>query len=595
MEKGKNEHRKSYIKRSIWLFLFIFLSYVFLICRVVIIQAVNPEYYLKKSEINLTSKRFLPAKRGDIEDRKGNKLAVTIPLKKICTNPYYLNDRGKVLEILSRYTNLSAQELEKKLERKNRYVVLARLVPAEVAEKIRLEARENMLWLEDDFLRVYPNGRLASHILGFVVPTNESGYFEYEGKEGAEYYYNDLLKGTPGYIEAQFYSSLSAIVPGTIKKKVEAKDGKNLVLTIDKELQYFVEKQVKEAVKEQEAKAGCAIVMDSKTGEIYAMASYPDFDPNRYNMVEDASYYINRCYRAVYEPGSTFKTITLAAAINEGLIGPNTVLYLPEKVKIGKYVIKEAHARPAGSYTVRKILQESMNIGAVRIAEMLGPERFYEYVSCFGFGEKTGLDLSGEQKGKVLPPEEWKKTTLATMSFGQGISCTPIQVLVATNVFANNGYYVKPHIFKYAYDSETGSTQYWPAEKPVKIVSDKTVQIMKEMLEEVVEKGTGQKARVAGYTVAGKTGTAQVPGKSGYERGRYVSSFVGFLPASSPKLTIIVVVYEPRKAHYGGTVAAPVFARIAEFSVRHFRIPPDSSVDNPGLNERENSAVVTGD
>ncbi|MCX7831642.1 MAG: penicillin-binding protein 2 [Actinobacteria bacterium] len=596
MDKKRYDKKNNYIKRSFWIFLSILLSFIFLIYRVVVIQAINPKYFIKKSEIDLTQKKPIPAKRGDIEDTNGNKLAVTIPVKRICTNPYYLKDKERVARIIAKYLKIDYEKVKDIFEKNsNKYVVLARNVSIDTAEKIVREARENMLWMEDDFIRIYPNGTLASHVIGFVVPSAENGYLELVGKEGAEYYFNDLLKGTPGYIEAQFYSNVGAIVPETIKKKQEAKDGKNLVLTIDKEIQFFVEQALKEAIKEQEAKGACAMVINSKTGEIYAMASLPDFDPNSHGKVDDISYYINKCYRAVYEPGSTFKTITIAAAINEQLISPQTIMYLPEKLKIGRYTIKEAHHRPAGSYNVIQILQESMNIGAVKIAEKLGPERFYEYVTCFGFGRKTGLDLSGEQVGRVLPTDQWKKTTLATMSFGQGISCTPLQMLMATNVFANNGYYVEPHIFKYSYDPETGSQQFRTESKQTKIVSDKTVEIMKKMLEEVVNNGTGQKAKVYGYRVAGKTGTAQVPGKTGYQRGKYISSFVGFLPVSDPRLTIMVVVYEPKKAHYGGTVAAPVFSRIAEFCVKYLKVPPDKSEKEIDSEKTPAGKDVTGD
>lgn len=596
MDKKRHGKKNNHIKRCFWIFLFLSLCYIFLIYRVVLIQAINPEYFIKKSEINLIQRKPIPARRGDIEDANGNKLAITIPVKRICTNPYYLKNDERVARIIAKYSKVDYKQLRSILEKnENRYVVLTRNVSIDTAERILNEAKENMLWVEDDFLRIYPNRTLASHIIGFVVPSAENGYLELEGKEGAEYYYNDLLRGTPGYIEAQFYSNVGAIVPETIKKKQEAKDGKNLVLTIIKEIQFFVEQALKDVVKEQEAKGACAMVINSKTGEIYAMASYPDFDPNYHSKVSDVNNYINKCYRAVYEPGSTFKTITIAAAINEQLIDPHTIIYLPEKIKIGKYTIKEAHHRPAGCYTVMQILQESMNIGAVKIAEKLGPERFYEYVTCFGFGHKTGLDLSGEQVGRVLPTEEWKKTTLATMSFGQGIACTPIQVLMATNVFANNGYYVEPHIFKYSYDPETGSQQFRTDGKRIKILSDQTVEIMKKMLEEVVNKGTGKKAKVYGYRVAGKTGTAQVPGKKGYQRGKYISSFVGFLPVSDPRLTIMVVVYEPKKAHYGGTVAAPVFSRIAEFCVKYLKIPPDKTENEIDSEKTEPENGLTGD
>jgi len=591
--KANKPHGKaSYKKRALLLFLLAFCGFLLLIIKTIVVQAINPDYYIKKAQLSLTQKMALPARRGDIEDRNGNKLAITDPLKKICVRSDWIKDKHRVAKIVSRYLNIDENEVLKKLMQDKGYLVIAEKVEPGIAEKIKAESEERFLWIEDDFIRVYPYHNLASHVIGFVGKLVNPETGQYEGREGVEYYYNDLLQGTPGYIVAQFFSKNNAIVPYTVVKKKEPKDGMNLVLTIDKEIQYFVQTSLRKVVKEQEATAACAIVMDSKNGEILAMASYPDFDPNYYYKTVSDNNLLNRCYRAVYEPGSTFKTITVAAAINEGLIGPNTVFYLPEKIKIGRYTIREAHHRAEGSYTVAEILKESMNIGAVKISEKLGPQKFYEYIVSFGFGSKTGLDLNGEQGGKVLSPEDWKKTTMATMSFGQGIACTPLQVLVATNVFANNGYYVKPHIFKYAYDSETGAGQTWQGQKPVKIISEKTAQIMRDLLEKVVEEGTGQKAKVPGYSVAGKTGTAQVPGKNGYEKGKYVSSFVGFLPASDPELSIIVVVYEPKKAHYGGTVAAPVFAEIAAFSVKHLKIPPDLDGAQIKQEPAKESAVI---
>lgn len=594
MKAHNRQSKASYKKRAFFLFLFAFAGFLLLIVKAVIVQAINPDYYVKKAQICLTQKMTLPARRGDIEDRNGNKLAVTDPLKKICARPDWIKDKQRVARIVSRYLKVDEDKVLSKLIQSKGYLVIAEKVKPDIAEKIKAESNERFLWIEDDFIRVYPYHNLASHVIGFVGKTANPETGQYEGREGIEYYYNDLLQGIPGYVVAQFFSKDNAIVPYTVVEKKEPKDGMNLVLTIDKEIQYFVQASLRRVVEEQEATAACAIVMDSKSGEIIAMASYPDFDPNFYYKTVSSNNLLNRCYRAVYEPGSTFKTITLAAAVNEGIVGPNTVFYLPEKIKIGRYTISEAHHRPEGSYTVADILKESMNIGAVKISEKLGPQKFYEYIVSFGFGSKTGLDLNGEQKGKVLPPENWKKTTMATMSFGQGIACTPLQILAATNVFANDGYYVKPHVFRYAYDNETGARQLWEGEKPVKIVSDKTVMIMNDLLKEVVEEGTGRNAKVPGYSVAGKTGTAQVPGKNGYEKGKYVSSFVGFLPASDPKLSIIVVVYEPRKAHYGGTVAAPVFSEIAAFSVKHFKIPPD--LDELQIKqEPETEVPVTGD
>lgn len=573
--RGNAENFSPY--RLIFVFSLISLIFLLLAARVVIIQAINPDYYIKKSNISLTHKINIPAKRGEIEDRNGEKLAITIPYKKICVKPQLIKDKEKVIDVVLEIAGIRREEVEKLINKNTGYVVLARGLSNEKARMIKAAASEDWLWLEDDYQRYYPYSSLACQVIGFVSKNLDPETGQYCGSEGLEYYYDSLLRGEPGYIMAQFYSSKNAIVPETITKKIEAKDGMNLVITIDKDVQYFVEERIKRVVEEYSARAATAIVMDSKTGEIYAMADFPSYDLNRYNEVKNIEDFLSLAYRGTYEPGSTFKTITVAAAIEKGVVGPETKLYLPSEIKIGKYTIKEAHHRAAGSYSVKEILQESMNIGAIRISEMIGPQDFYDFVISFGFGQKTGIDLNGEQTGRVLPPEQWKKTTLANMSFGQGLSCTPLQMLLATNVFANDGWLVKPSIMKYAYDPQTGSVQRAPDKERLEVVSRKTAKIVKDLLVNVVENGTGKRAGVPGYYVAGKTGTAQIAGPGGYQKGKYASSFVGFLPASDPAFSIIVVVYEPKGAYYGGVVAAPVFSDIASFLVKHYRIPPDRS------------------
>jgi cell division protein FtsI (penicillin-binding protein 3) len=578
--------------RLIFMLTAIITAFFLLIWKVIYIQAVNPEFFIEKSDLNLIQKKVIPAKRGEIEDRDGEKLAVTLFYKKICAKPSLLNNKEKVVNVLSDELGINQDDIRKKLDENDSYVVLAEKVPVEKADEIRNKIGEDFVWLEYDYLRMYPYDSLASHVIGFVGLKSDDKNGQPAGREGLEYYYDKLLSGEPGYIVAQFYSSDLAVVPYTVLDKKDAIDGKNLVITLDKDIQFYVEDALKQAIEEHRAKAGAAIVMDSATGEIYAMASYPTFNLNQYFKVRDENAFINRCVRAVYEPGSTFKSITIAGCIEENLAAPSTRLYLPSQIKIGRYTIGEAHKRAAGVYTVAEILKESMNIGAVRLAEKLGAERFYEYGIAFGFGQKTGVDISGEQEGRFPSPEEWKKTTLANLSFGQGLSCTPLQMLVATNVFANGGKIVRPHLMRYSYDPKTGLKQKWAGEKPVRIISEKTASVMKDLLIRVVDEGTGIKAKVWGYKVAGKTGTAQVPGKSGYEKGKYISSFVGFFPASKPKFSIIVVIYEPHNQHYGGLVAAPVFSKIAAFAAKHYGIVPDE-----GNNEkyRNTSDLKIGD
>lgn len=542
--------------------------------NVIRIQVVQADEIIAKSQKNYYKKIILPARRGDIEDRTGDKLAITRHYKKVCASPRLVSesDLEKTAKIIAELTGADVAEIIEKLDRDTTYVELVNGVDLETAVAIA-EKRLNGIWLEDDFRRIYPYDNLACQVIGFVGRDIDPETGQPKGMEGLEYYYNDLLSGTPGYEIAQYYYG-NVMIPGTLQQHVEAYDGLNLRVSIDREIQYIAEKELKKCIEEQEAQGGTVIVMDSQTGEIYAAASCPDFNLNEFNRVEDQNCYLSLAYRAIYEPGSTIKPITVAGAIEEGIFAPDSVLHLPEKIEVGGYRIGESHHRPEGDYTVTDILVHSYNVGAVKIAEKLGKERLYEYLYNFGLGQKTQIDVTGEQPGLLSPPEQWHASTFANIPFGQGISVTPLQVLRAINVFATGGYLIQPHFMLFAY-GESGSRVEWEPSYRKKVISEQTCRIMTDLLVKVVEEGTGQKAQIKGYTVAGKTGTAQVPGEGGYKKDAFVSSFVGFVPANNPKLTAIVVIREPKKEHYGGSVAGPVFSRVCEFALRHLGVPPD--------------------
>jgi cell division protein FtsI/penicillin-binding protein 2 len=318
--------------------------------------------------------------------------------------------------------------------------------------------------------------------------------------------------------------------------------------------------------------------MDPTNGDILAMASLPSFNPNEFTSSTPEARR-NRALTDLYEPGSTMKVLVAAGCLEEKVYNPKSVLYLPSYLKIGKYRIGEAHHRPAGDYTVEQIIVKSYNIGAALMSRSLGKEKVYNYFKSFGFGQKTGIGFPGEQGGQLPPLENWSDTTIYTVAYGQGVSATPLQVLMMFATIANDGLRVKPRLVKQVVDEGKGVVREIPVDPGQKVISSRTAQELRYLLEKVVREGTGQMAAIPGYRVAGKTGTAKKPkiGERGYASGKYVASFAGFLPAREPRVAIIVVVDEPQGPVYGGSVAAPVFKEISEFCARYLRIVPEGA------------------
>jgi cell division protein FtsI (penicillin-binding protein 3) len=426
---------------------------------------------------------------------------------------------------------------------------------------------EGLGFLEDS-RRVYPSNELACQVLGFVGVDDE-------GLSGLELYYEELLGGAPGRLIGE-RDSKGRPIPGGITYEEEAVDGEDIVLTIDKDIQYQTQVALNEAVERWGAKAGSVVVMDPRNGEILAMASSPQFNPNRFAEGDEEAFR-NRAIVDTYEPGSTIKSLTAAAVIDAGLYGPDSVFELPPTIQIGGRTIHESHDRAAVSWTLTDIVTQSSNVGAVKLGLALGEESLYDYFSRFGLTEKTGVDFPGEVKGWLGTPDSWSPSSLATITFGQGVSMTPLQLARALGAIANGGNLVTPHFLK----ESSVETDKAPRLVTERAISEETARQMRVVLTDVVNEGTGSAAAVPGYEVAGKTGTAQkarTDGKAGYAQGKYVASFSGFLPAEDPRVLIIVNIDEPSNSIYGGTVAAPTFARIAAYCVDHLKIPPGSTV-----------------
>lgn len=536
--------------------------------RLVYIQTIKgPEYAAAAAEQRTRDITVSP-ERGFILDREGEVLAESVEALTVYAVPASVADKaGTANAIASAIGGDPAGYLDK-LSRDTNFVYLARKVDVPRAQALKDLGIAGLGFIEDS-RRVYPSNELACQVLGFVGVDDE-------GLSGLELFYNDVLAGTPGHLIGE-RDTQGRPIPGGVTYEEEAVDGQDIVLTIDKDIQYQVQMALTEAVTTYQAAAGSAIVMNPKSGEIYAMASVPQFNPNDFGASgEDA--YRNRPVVDTYEPGSTIKSLTASAVIDSGLFQPDSMFELPPTIEVGGRTIHESHDRATVNWSLTQIVTNSSNVGSVKLGLALGEQGLYDYFARFGLTEKTGVDYPGEAKGYLPPPAQWSPSSIATIPFGQGVSVTPLQLARSLAAIANGGQLVTPHFLQAMPDSP-GTEVAWPTKSAE--ISPATAQAMRVVLTDVVNEGTGSGAAVPGYEVAGKTGTAQkarTDGQPGYAAGKYVASFSGFLPAGDPSVLVVVVIDEPSRAIYGGTVAAPAFSRIARFSVEHLKIPPGAPV-----------------
>jgi len=442
---------------------------------------------------------------------------------------------------------------------------IKRHLKPDLVSKLKSENIKGVGFIEEP-MRVYPNGHLAGQVLGF---TN----IDSKGIEGIEFKFEDFLAGRPGKISVK-KDARGRKIMSTNYYIEPILSGYDLVLTLDSHIQVMVEEELKEGVERTKADKGMALIMNSETGEIMAMASYPFFDPNNYRDFP-AKKRRNLPIWYSFEPGSTMKVFLLAAALEERKVNPATKFDCENgRRRVGPSIIKDVH--PYGILTVSEILEKSSNICATKIGETLGRDKYYGHLSNFGFGKKTGIDLPGESNAKLAKSEHWGPVELATISFGQGIAVTSLQIASALSAIANRGFLMEPYIVKEIYSADGYIIKEIKPELTRKVLSFDTAEDISAMMERVVESGTGKRAAISGYRVAGKTGTAQVPNPvtGGYYKNRFISSFIGFAPADDPKVTLVVAVENPKNGFYGGTVAAPIFKGIMEKVLLYLGIPP---------------------
>lgn len=500
----------------------------------------------------------VPAGRGTIYDRTGEPLAIGEQATTVYADPRTISDAQRAAIVIGRTLGLDANALYPTLkDRSKGFVYVSRKADPTRAEALSKKALPGLGFYPEE-LRAYPQGSVASHVLGFAGTDNH-------GLDGLERSLDKTLSGRPGF-ETIVKDPFGRLIDVVTSRPERA--GRNVTLTIDHQIQANAEQILARTVGQFGARGAAAIVMDPRTGAILAMANYPTFNANKFSEASpDARR--NRAVTDAYEPGSTFKIVTIAGALEDNVVSPTSRFTLAPTIQVADRLIHEAHTRGTEVMSVRDILAKSSNIGTITIAEKLGEGELASWIDRFGFGKQTGIDYPGESRGLVLPLDKWSGSTIGTVPIGQGIAVTPLQMVSAYATIGNGGVRMTPHLIGKVGTKRTR----WG--RGTRVVSGHTANRMMSMFRDVVLEGTGTEAAIPGYTVAGKTGTAQ-KAENGRYVAKYVASFVGLVPAKKPRFAILVMVDEPRGAIYGGVVAAPAFRDMARFALQYLEVPPDA-------------------
>ena len=509
----------------------------------------------------------LPPKRGIIYDRKGHEMAVSVELSSIYAHPNQVENKSLVAGRLSRILELKQDDILKLLQSGRPFVWIVRKTSPDKANQVQALKLDG-IGSTTETKRFYPGKEIAAQLIGFAGEDNQ-------GLEGIEKKYDRILKG-PDYSLIQMRDALRR--PFYISRPIaDGHEMHDLFLTIDKDIQYKTEQYLKEVVEKTRAKSGHCIMVNPETGEIIAMAVAPLFNPNIFEKCKP-SQWRNVAITDWYEPGSTMKTFVMAAAMDKGVATPETKFFCENGAyQIGSNVIHEHDAKKYGSLSVTEILTYSSNIGAVKIGQKLGYKKFHEYLKKFGFGDKTGIDMQGEREGYIRPARDAREIDKATVFFGQGVTVTSLQLVMALSAIANRGTLMRPYVVKAIKDQHGRVVKEFKPQIVRRVISPEVAQKAVQILETVVgETGTAKQAAISGYKVAGKTGTAQKvdPRTKTYSKKAYVAIFAGFVPADDPKLAMVVVVDEPEGIPYGGVVSAPIFRQVGAWTLNHLRINP---------------------
>ena len=545
------------------LFIVFFLSYVAIIVKLIFLQIINP---ISSDANYLKTSRIVP-ERGKIYDKNGEPMAVNKSSYLFYIEPKKIKDTKEFVKRVDAVLQMGEASLEAKVDSNKNWIAVKDGLDRTQKQSLQ-DLGLNGLGFEDRFQRSYPESSLSAHLLGFVGKDSQGENLGYFGIEG---YYNKGLVVFPGILKSDRDLLGRPIFIGT-QQKLDSENGRDLFLTIDKPVQEIIKTRLRKGLEKYKAKEGCILLVNPQTLEVLALSCLPDFDVEHYyNFSEE--FFKNPAISNLYEPGSTFKPLILAAALEENSVRPADFYDEKGPVQIGEYTIKTWDDKYEGRISLTRILEKSSNVGMVHVGQQLGQKKIFAYLKKYGFDRPTGIDLQGESYGNLKPETAWYPIDFATVSFGQGIAITPIQMIRAFAVLVNGGKMFKPYIVQKIGSGEDEKNISSKLEKQV--ISAKTSETIKKMLLSAVENGEIRWAKPKGYQIAGKTGTAQIPIKGHYDPTKTVASFIGFAPVSNPKFLALVILREPESSPWGSETAAPLFFDVAKELLVYYNIAPE--------------------
>ncbi|MEG6521881.1 stage V sporulation protein D [Desulfotomaculum sp. 1211_IL3151] len=555
-----------------------FLSLI--IFRLAWIQFVRGDELRQEGIINRMRDVPVEAKRGSIMDRNGNELVTSVSADSIYAIPNHIEKPDQVASQIAPLLGMDVEQVKKIITKKSRFEWIKRKVDFEASQKIKDLKIEGIGFAEES-RRYYKQETLAPHILGFTGTDNQ-------GLMGMEAAFEEELKGIPGRIVIE-HDAAGREIPQALHQYISPTQGNNLVLTLDQTIQHFVERELDKIVATYNPKMAVIIVMEPKTGKILALGNRPTFNPNKWREVPQSVWDRNPAVWYNYEPGSTFKIITASSALEENTVKVGDRFYDPGFYQVADRKIRCWKVEGHGSQSFEEVVQNSCNPGFIQVGLDLGKEKFYKYIRAYGFGQSTGLGLPGEARGIMIPEKDATNLNIATMSIGQSIAVTPIQLITAISAVANGGILMKPQLVERIEDQKGKVIKNIGPQEVHQVISQETANVTSQLLENVVMKGSGKNAFVDGYRAAGKTGTAQVVSeRGGYASGKYVASFAGFAPVNDPKISVLIMVAEPQGGiYYGSQVAAPVFSPLAKDILRYMGVPEQKDLPKPKINPWE--------
>ena len=535
------------------------------VARLAQIQIADGSRYRARAQRQQERRLEIAARRGSILDREGRELAVSVEATSVYATPDEIESPRSAAQSLAAVLDMPPREVLERLQSEKGFVWIRRQIEPEAAAKVQ-SLKLRGIHLVPEPKRFYPKGHLASAVLGFVGT-------DAVGLAGLEHVYDETIRGKPGELVALTDARRSRYGEAETAHSRPAQEGASLVLSLDSGLQFAAERELADTMRERRAVSGSVVVMDPWNGEILAMASQPDFDPNEFGAYP-ADTRRNRVIADAYEPGSTFKIVTGSLALDEGLVSLDETIDTGDgTIRVANTTITESEHHRYGPLTLAGVFERSSNIGIIRVGLRLGPGRLFSGAGAFGVGQPTGVDLPGENSGIFRPLPRWSALSNAEISMGQEVSLNALQLARITAAVANGGRLVHPHLVTRIVPPG-GEARRVAVAEPTRVISEETAHAISRILVGVVQRGTGTKAAIPGFTVAGKTGTAQKAGVGGYQAGRHVPNFAGFAPAENPRCVAVVVVEEPQGKYYAADVAAPLFARVVSQALGILRVAP---------------------